>query len=67
MNYQIPSAEQVAARLQPMSTKQLGRLADLTRVPFHTLLKIRDGDTKNPRIETVRMFWGQIDVALEAA
>ena len=32
-------------------------VADKSGVPFHTLRKIRDGETENPRIETVRQFW----------
>jgi hypothetical protein len=44
-----------------MSRPDIQRLADLSGVPFHTLLKIRSGETLNPGIETVRLFAGHLD------
>jgi hypothetical protein len=44
-----------------MSRPDIQRLADLSGVPFHTLLKIRSGETMNPGIETVRLFAGHLD------
>jgi hypothetical protein len=62
MSQTIPSAEQVVAALQQLSVRQLQRLADVSGVPVHTLLKIRIGDkakggTADPRIGTVSQFW----------
>lgn len=54
MDNTIPSAEQVRQRLQ---SSDLQQLADQSGVPFHTLLKIRRGETANPRLETVRSIW----------
>jgi hypothetical protein len=53
----LPSPEEVQAALKPLSVPDLQKLADASRVPFHTLLKIRDGQTENPRLGTVRQFW----------
>ena len=54
MTNDIPSALQVRAWLLPLGNVQLQRLSQLSGVPFSTLLKMRVGETKDPRIETVR-------------
>ena len=54
MNKQLPTAENVRAWLVPLSRAQLLMLSDLSGVPFGTIWKIKDGQTKDPRIETVR-------------
>lgn len=54
MNTEIPSALHVRAWLLPMANDQLQRLSELSGVPFTTLWKMRSGETKDPRIETVR-------------
>lgn len=56
MDTQIPSAAEIAERMADMNPPQLQRLADLSGVPFHTLLKIKSRETMNPRIDTVRQF-----------
>ena len=66
MNTPIPSALQVRAWLLPLDSKQLQRLADLSGVPFGTLWKVRSGDTKDPRIETVRQIGMHLTEALKA-
>lgn len=63
----IPSAADVFERLSPLSYQQLEELARISGVPFHTLLKIRDGDTGNPRIDTVCKFWPHIEAAAAKA
>ena len=40
-------------RSLPSEAEKLEALAAAARVPFHTLLKIAKGVTKNPRIRTV--------------
>ncbi len=59
-------------RLRPMTGRQLDALARMSGVPVTTLIKIRNGQTRDPRIDTVREFWplvGEIEHAahLEAA
>lgn len=66
MNTPIPSALQVRAWLLPLDSKQLQRLAELSKVPFGTLWKIRAGDTKDPRIETVRQIGMSLSEAIKA-
>jgi len=56
MNTTIPSAADIAAQLAPLRNSQVQRLAELSGVPFHTLLKIKTGETGNPRIDTVCQF-----------
>jgi hypothetical protein len=56
MNTIIPSAAEIAEQLADMKVPQLQRLAELSGVPFHTLLKIKSRETGNPRIDTVRQF-----------
>ena len=56
MSTEIPSAAEIADRLADLKGPQLQRLAQLSGVPFHTLLKIKSRETKDPRIDTVRQF-----------
>ena len=63
MNTDIPSALRVRAWLLPLGKTQLQRLAELSGVPFGTLWKIRSGDTKDPRIETVRQIAPHVSAA----
>jgi hypothetical protein len=56
MDTNIPSAEQVRAALGNFSMAQVHVLSRLSGVPWTTLRKIRDGETPNPRLETVRQF-----------
>ena len=64
MDMHIPSADDLREALSPMKYVHLQRLSSLSGVPFHTLLKIRDGDTENPGLETVRKFAPHIAEAL---
>jgi predicted transcriptional regulator len=57
MNAAIPSAEQVRAALKRVPTADLADLAASSGVPLPTLVKVRNGQTSNPRIETVRAVW----------
>ena len=56
MDHAIPSATEVQQRLAAYDYRRLQALASKSGVPFHTLLKIRSGETKNPGIQTVRAF-----------
>lgn len=60
MNAIIPSPAQVRALLAPMNQAQIQALADRSGVPFTTLLKVRTGETANPRLETVRAIWPEL-------
>jgi hypothetical protein len=53
----FPTPAEVQAALKPLSPPGLQKLAEASGVPFHTLLKIRDGVTGNPRLGTVQQFW----------
>lgn len=61
MEQTVPTAADVSSALEPMTTAQLQRLAELSGVPFHTLLKIRGGETKNPRVDSVAKFWPHVE------
>jgi predicted transcriptional regulator len=57
MSTTIPSPAEVRAKLAPMSLAKLEELATRTGVPFTTLVKLRNGQTENPRLETVHAIW----------
>lgn len=63
MDLNIPSAEQVRAKLAPLNLKQLDRLAVLSGVPATTIYKIKRGETENPGVETLRKFMSFVDAA----
>lgn len=67
MDINLISAEDVRAKLAPLSLKQIDRLAALSAVPAPTIYKIRLGVTANPGIETVGLFWPFIDEVLAEA
>jgi predicted transcriptional regulator len=63
METHIPSAEAVRGMLAGLSIKQVAALSELSGVPAPTIYKIKNGDTTNPGIETVRKFIGHISKA----
>lgn len=67
MNQTVPTAADVSSALEPMTTAQLQRLAELSGVPFHTLLKIRQKETKNPRVNSVAKFWPHVGTVTQQA
>lgn len=67
MNTEIPAAADVQAALKGLGHAQMQRLSELSDVPFTTLWKVRQGNTGNPGIETVRKFLPHIDAARAAA
>jgi transcriptional regulator with XRE-family HTH domain len=50
-----------------LTPTQVEALAERTGVPLPTLIKIRHGQTENPRIETVRALWPELVAAEPAA
>lgn len=63
MSTELPSAEEVAARLRTLRAAQMRRLEALSGVPMPTLVKIRYRQTLSPELDTVRRFWPHIDAA----
>jgi transcriptional regulator with XRE-family HTH domain len=57
MNTDFPSAERLRERLKGLRLAQVDALASASGVPSSTLMKIRNGVTPNPGIETVRKFF----------
>lgn len=53
----VPSSAEVRSRLLSMTLAQLEALGKQCDVPYTTLLKIRNGQTKTPRLETVHVIW----------
>lgn len=60
MENTIPSSADVRDRLAGLSRAQLVQLAEQTGTPFTTLLKIRRGETQDPKLETVRSIWSAL-------
>jgi transcriptional regulator with XRE-family HTH domain len=48
-------------RVAGMNCEQVRALATASGVPFHTLLKIRSGETDNPRIRTVERLHAALE------
>lgn len=65
MQIEIPSAEEVRAALAGLSFGQMQELSRLSGVAFTTLWKVRNGETVNPRLESVRAFIGHIKAAAQ--
>ncbi len=57
MSIKIPSAQEVRAYLAGLNLAQIQALADSSGTPYTTILKIRNGETGNPGIETVAKFY----------
>lgn len=53
----IPSANEIRELLSEYGRDRILRLSTASGVPFHTLLKIKSGETDDPRLSTVRAFW----------
>lgn len=66
MSHVIPSAGEVRSRLQALEPGQLEALAQRSGVPVTTLIKVRNGQTANPRLETVRVIWPELISAEDA-
>lgn len=45
-----------------LSHAQTKALAEASGVPFTTLWKVRTGETRNPGVETVRLFWPRLPI-----
>lgn len=60
MSTTIPSPAEVRAKLAPLTLAQLEELSKRSRVPFTTLVKLRNGQTENPRLETVHAIWPEL-------
>lgn len=57
MQSKIPTAAEIRGLLESVSHAQMQDLAVRSGVPFTTLWKIKNGETENPRIETVGQFF----------
>jgi hypothetical protein len=56
MKATIPSSLEVRAQLEMLGYGEVQALVSASGVPFTTLWKIREGETVNPGLETVRKF-----------
>lgn len=56
MSIKIPPFSVIKNRLEELNQADIQRLADRSNVPFTTLLKIKGGQTPNPRFNTVAQF-----------
>jgi hypothetical protein len=64
MALKTPTSAQVRELLAGFTLKQLETLAELSGVPFTTLYKIKNEDTKNPGIDTVHKFLPHVSAAM---
>jgi transcriptional regulator with XRE-family HTH domain len=56
MESNIPSTEELRSRLRALTPGQMRALAAFSGISVHTLIKIANGQTANPGIDTVRAF-----------
>ncbi len=63
MNAEIPAVADVKSALETLGHAQMHELSKLSGVPFTTLWKVRQGETGNPGLETVRKFVPHIEAA----
>ena len=56
MNIKITPFAVIKSRLDKMNQADIQSLADRSEVPFTTLLKIKGGQTPDPRFSTVARF-----------
>jgi predicted transcriptional regulator len=61
-----PIFESLVAHLEGCSWPQVAELAQKSDVPYHTVAKIKRGETLNPRIETVQKLIDQIQPKRQA-
>lgn len=61
MALHLPTSDDVRQRLAAMTHAELTQLAKDCKVPFTTLWKIRDGTTKDTRLDTLRKFWPTVE------
>lgn len=64
MSTSIPPVAEVRDALKSLTLKQIDALARLSGVAAPTIYKIKNGQTDNPGIETVRKFMPHIAAAL---
>lgn len=62
----LPSPEELRAMMAGMNYAAMERLSELAGVPFHTIRKIRDGETKEPGLNTARLLWPHLKFLAEA-
>jgi predicted transcriptional regulator len=56
----IPTCAELRAKLLTLTWSQVQELSRTTGAPFTTVWKIRDGETVDPRLETVRLIWPHV-------
>ncbi len=57
----IPSAADLVAALAQLDTAGAQALRNASGVPYTTIWAIKTGHTPNPRLDTVRRLWAQLD------
>lgn len=62
----LPSPEELRAMLAGMNYAAMERLSSVSGVPFHTIRKIRDGETKDPGLSTAHALWPHLRLIAEA-
>lgn len=63
MQQEIPSPAEVRQRLEKLSWAEVQALCQKCRAPFTTVWKLRSGETTDPRLETVRAIWPELNKA----
>lgn len=70
MDMDMTSSETILEGVRRQLATHIGRLNDVARdsgVPYHTLIKIHQGQVENPRIETIQKLLDYFAKAPNAA
>jgi hypothetical protein len=67
MPSEIPTPAEVRRRLQLLSWAGVQALCKKTGAPFTTVWKLRNGETTDPRLETVYRIWPELPAPEPAA
>lgn len=62
----FPPATEIRAMLEQLRYPEVQELCKACGVPLTTVWKIRQGETRDPGIETVRLFWLALQKAVKA-
>lgn len=61
----LPSPEELRAMMAGMNYAAMERLSQLSGVPFHTIRKIKAGESADPKLSNARALWPHLKLIAE--
>lgn len=62
----LPTTAELRAALESLTRAQITQIAEISDIPFTSIMNIRSGVSKNPGIETVSRFLPALKLVLSA-